>query len=72
MRVLFETSKINDMLPVAQVMDGLDTQLNRIADYGDEQRDIEARLEVTAKTNAEVRQQSTISSVDRIRPVRNS
>ncbi len=36
-------------------MDGLDTQLCRIADYGDEQRDIEARLEVTVKTNAEVR-----------------
>lgn len=54
-RISRGTLKFHDRLSVAQIMDGLDTQLCRIADYGDEQRDIEARLEVTVKTNAEVR-----------------
>ncbi len=39
---------------LSQVMDGLDSQLVRIADCADEERDIKTRLEVTARTNAEV------------------
>jgi hypothetical protein len=46
-----------------QVLDGINTQLTRIADCSEEQRIIETRLEVTARTNAEVGQYDDIDDI---------